>query len=262
MANRASRSTVDLWYVRTDVVSDPKTIQACFKLMANAERERYQRFRFERHRHEYLVTRGLVRAVLSTYANRPASELAFAITEHGRPLLEDAGDLRFNLTNTTELVVCAVTHDGREVGVDAERLTRAGEILGIATTVFTIAERAALDELELPERQRRAVELWTLKEAYMKARGLGMSLPPETIELSFEGGEEGGGRGSIGVKEPNDTRRWTFTIFEIEGHIVSTCVSCDDPAREARRETEAEEHTLRIANLDEMLGDELLDVRR
>lgn len=138
--------------------------------MAASERERHARFVFEGRRHEYLLTRGLVRGVLATYVDATPSALAFRLTEHGRPILERGGELRFNLTNTVELVVCAVAH-GHEIGVDAEPLARADEILGVSERVFTLDERDGLFDLPLPSRRRRAVELWTQKEAYMKARG-------------------------------------------------------------------------------------------
>jgi 4'-phosphopantetheinyl transferase len=214
---------VELWYARTDWIRDDEEISAYARLLASSEQERRARFVFERHRHEYLVTRALARTVLATYVRRPPETLCFVITDHGRPLLEDGGDLRFNLTNTVALVACAVCLRG-EIGADAEPLARGDDVLGVAETVFTDHERQALSRLPPLARRRRAVELWTLKEAYMKARGLGFSLPVERFEMHFTEA-----RPDLRLLPPLlDERRWTFQTLEIEDHLVSICVENPD----------------------------------
>jgi 4'-phosphopantetheinyl transferase len=203
---------------------DAAVARRCHELMAIAERERHARFAFERHRHEYAVTRGLERGVLARYVARPPGELSFRRTEHGRPLLEDAGDLRFNLTNCVDFVACAVVR-GREIGVDAEPVGRGDEVLEVGETVFTRFERERLSELPLPSRRRRAVQLWTQKEAYMKARGLGMSLPVERFEVV----DSADGPPTLRFLPPIEDvpARWALETLEIEGHFVSICVEVD-----------------------------------
>src|SRR5262249_25378733 len=132
------------------------------------EAARCARFRFEEHRHEYLVTRGLVRTALSAYRDVEPAAWVFRSNEYGRPEITPPCGLSFNLSTSLALVVCAVAED-RVLGVDVEPLARAKEILEVRDTVFTAKERAGLT----PD---RAVSFWTLKEAYMKARGMGMSL--------------------------------------------------------------------------------------
>jgi 4'-phosphopantetheinyl transferase len=210
---------VDLWHVRTDAL-DAEAVEACLGLLTSDEKVQHARFRFDRHRHEYLVTRGLARGVLATYVDRPPGALSFRRTEHGRPLLEPRTELSFNLTNTLSLVACAVARS-REVGVDAEPMDRGDQVLGVAETVFTTSERAMLAALELPARRRRAVELWTLKEAYMKARGLGFSLPVTKFEVRFEDDSA-----SLAFHAPVEDApdRWALRTVELEGHLVSTCI--------------------------------------
>jgi 4'-phosphopantetheinyl transferase len=218
---------VDVWYVCTDDV-DPVAIDASSRLMAPEERAAHARFVFERNRHEYLVTRGLARGVLAMYANRDPGELSFYRTEHGRPLLSDPGGLSFNLTNTVALVACAVSRD-HEIGLDAEPLTRADDVLKVAHTVFTAGERAHLDGLPFAARRRRAVELWTLKEAYIKARSMGFSLPVDRVEMTFSDREGDLPRIAFFPPVDDDPRRWSFVTFEIEGHLVSTCTEVHGP---------------------------------
>ena len=222
-------SAIDLWYVRVAWL-DEAGFAACAGLLSPEESARCARFAFERLRQEYLVTRGLERGVLATYVARRPSELCFSRTELGRPILADARGVEFNLTNTNELVACAVTRE-REIGVDAEPLSRADQILGLAPRVFTAHERRQLERLPIAARRRQAVQLWTLKEAYIKARGLGMSLPVENIEMAIGPGAESP---ALRVFPPveDDPARWALATVEIEGHLVSTCVElrADAPA--------------------------------
>lgn len=211
--------TVELWWVATRDVVDDEVVRACSALLTPEERIKQSAFRFEKNRHEYLVTRALGRAVLARRLGVAPSALAFTRNEYGKPEL-DPPALRFNLTNTVDLVACVVA-GGVEVGVDAEPLSRGGQVLDVATTVFTEAERAALAALPLPEREQRAVRLWTSKEAYMKARGMGMSLPVEKIELDLD---VPGGRLRFFDPLTDAPSRWTITTREIDGHLVATCI--------------------------------------
>lgn len=134
---------------------------------------------FERDRRRFLLTRALVRTMLSRYAGVAPAEWAFIANVHGRPeILDRPGsvpDLRFNLSHTEGLIACAVTI-GREVGVDVEhiqrRLTR-----DVAGRFFAPSEVNTLKALPDDEQARAFFDYWTLKEAYIKARGFGLALP-------------------------------------------------------------------------------------
>ena len=240
---------IDLWYVRTQDVNDEPTLRACASLMLHDERVKHDAFVFDVHRHEYLVTRALARAVLGEHLERAPADLDFALNAHGRPELSPPSTTHFNLTNTTKLVVCAVVSH-REVGVDAEPLDRAADILELSGSVFTSHERDLLGRLEIAARHRRAVELWTIKEAYIKARGLGMTLPVERFEVHF--GTEGSNRIELRFFDPikDDPARWALATCEIEGHLVATCVE-----RHERDDGSAMVVKLHRADLARMLGD-------
>jgi 4'-phosphopantetheinyl transferase len=210
----------EVWYVRTADVAGDALLGACGAILTPEERERGRAFLFERNRHEHLVTRALGRLVLGRALGVDPSSLSFRRTVHGRPELDPPSELRFNLTNTTAFVACVLAR-GREVGLDAEPATRAPEILDVAHVVFTKAEREGLAGLETDSRRLRALRLWTAKEAYMKARGLGFSLAPTRFELSVR--EDGV---SLRYLEDlgDDASRWEITTREIEGHMVAVCV--------------------------------------
>lgn len=208
---------LDLWYVRTDEVRADDLLRACDAVQSPEERERGRSFVFEKNRHEHLVTRALCRGVLARYVGCAPRELAFRRNAYGRPELAAPGDLRFNLTNTVALVACAVTR-GRDVGVDAEPLARADDILDIAETVFTSRERAYLASLDLRARREHAARLWTCKEAYMKARGLGMSLPPETFEV-----DPVLDLSSL-TPDAANAGRWRLSAAVVEDHMMAICI--------------------------------------
>jgi len=159
-------------------------------LLSTDEHERMARLVFERDRHRFLLTRALVRTMLSRYAAVAPADWQFIANVHGRPEILDrpAGvpDLRFNLSHTDGLIACAVTI-GREVGVDVEhvgrRLTQ-----DVAARFFAPAEVAHLQSLPDDQQERVFFDYWTMKEAYIKARGFGLALPLGDFAFHFTPG--------------------------------------------------------------------------
>jgi 4'-phosphopantetheinyl transferase len=148
-------------------------------LLSTDEHERMARFVFERDRRQFLLTRALVRTTLSRYASLAPADWRFMANVHGRPEILDrpAGvpDLRFNLSHTDGLIACAVTI-GREVGVDVEHIGRR-LTHDVAGRFFAPREVRDLHALPTDEQARVFFDYWTLKEAYIKARGFGLALP-------------------------------------------------------------------------------------
>lgn len=153
--------------------------QAYRQLVTPDENERMARFVFERDRRQFLITRALVRTTLSRYAAVSPTDWRFIANEFGRPEVLDrpagVADLRFNLSHTDGLIACAVTV-GREVGVDVESIAR--EVThDVAGRFFAPREVADLHSLPADDQPRAFFDYWTLKEAYIKARGMGLALP-------------------------------------------------------------------------------------
>lgn len=153
--------------------------EAYLALLAPEEHERMARLVFERDRRRFLLTRALVRTMLSRYAGVPPAEWAFIANVHGRPEILDrprgVPDLRFNLSHTEGLIACAMTI-GREVGVDVEHVQRR-LTQDVAGRFFAPSEVNNLKALPDDEQARAFFDYWTLKEAYIKARGFGLALP-------------------------------------------------------------------------------------
>jgi 4'-phosphopantetheinyl transferase len=169
---------IDLWHVFTDQVCAPELLERYVELLSPEERHQEQRLRLDRVRHEFLVTRALVRTVLSGYLGQPPHSIAFSRSGYGKPAIAcpDGGGLDFNLTHTRGLVVCAVTR-GCAVGVDAEPLQRRSSHLELAARFFAPSEVAVLRAAPADQQQALFLRFWTLKESYIKAEGLGLSAP-------------------------------------------------------------------------------------
>ena len=169
-------------------------------LLTADEAAQHARFFFEKDRHRYLVTRALVRDELSRYAAVEPHAWRFRSDAWGKPHVVDppapVDPLAFNNTHTDGLVAVGVTRD-RALGIDAECMRRDAPV-AIAERYFSRAESRALRRLPQGAQPLRFWELWTLKESYIKARGLGLSIPLDrfgfdldaagTVALSFAPG--------------------------------------------------------------------------
>ena len=204
---------VNVWTVNPDEFRDPDLLAACERLLTPDEKHKRDRLKLPRMRHESLVTRALVRTTLSRYAAVPPAAWRFLSREGGRPELEPGQcqrDLRFNVSHTDGLVACAVA-EGREIGIDVECIDCIEDPLAIAERFFAPFEVRALQSRPPALQRERFVLYWTLKESYIKARGMGLSLP--LPKFSFHVDEDGPIRISFAEELEDDARRWQFAAF-------------------------------------------------
>jgi len=232
-AANMDKDTLGLWFAYPDDLLDDTVAQACLGLLSTEEIERWKAFKFDRHRREYLATHSLARTALSQYQARPPEAWRFGASEFGKPFVEPPCALRFNVSNSLGLVVCLVGQRG-EVGVDIEPRTRAESIVEVAPRMFSALELAQLDQLREDQRPGRCLQLWTLKEAYIKARGMGLALPLDKFSFVFDEAE------AIRLRlDPslNDRpERWRFCLFEHAGHCAALMVECGAPIKLRRWE--------------------------
>ena len=173
-----------MWLLEAPEDADHERVERGAALLDAEERARLARLRFAPDKLRYLFAHALVRTTLSRYAPETApARWRFLTNEHGRPEIAagaGAPPLRFNLSHTAGLVACAVTF-GRDVGVDVEHLSPrrfdAAAWLEVAAAHFAPREVAGLQAQPAEARRERFFAIWTLKEAYLKARGLGLALP-------------------------------------------------------------------------------------
>ena len=155
-------------------------------VLSSDDRAHVSRFRFERDQNLAQASRALQRFALSACAPVVASAWQFAADDHGKPFIVSptiAPALFFSVANTMGLVACVVSRE-REVGIDVESV-RSDVPFGVVERCWSTEERAAFDGLAPADQRRRFVEIWTAKEAYTKARGLGLSIDLRHVEILF-----------------------------------------------------------------------------
>ena len=218
---------IHLWLCFHESIRDPVLLNRYLGLLSAAELRQQRRFYFERDRHRYLVTRAMVRTVLSKYASVAPKEWQFATNPYGRPEVANEGAearrIAFNISHTAGLIVLGVAL-GRAIGVDVENLHAQRPAVEIADRFFAVDEVAALRALPVEDQEHRFFEYWTLKESYVKARGMGLSIPLDGFAFDVE--ERGQIRFTIDPSLGDSAARWMFWQFEQESqYLMALCVA-------------------------------------
>lgn len=211
---------VHVWCAKPSELDRNDVYAAARRVITDDETQRLERFFFARDRSTYLATRFLVRTVLSGYEPVSPAAWRFEIGDYGRPeIAHDQPPLRFNLSHTTGLVVCAVARDV-DLGVDVEHIGRAVPLM-LADQFFAPAEVVALRALPQSEQRRRFFDYWTLKESYIKARGLGLGLPLDRFAFTLEAEPVIEIDAALG----DDGALWQFAQgWPTSEHVLSICV--------------------------------------
>jgi len=165
-------------------------IENLSRMLSEDERLRSARFHFQRDRNRFIVRRAYLRILLGRYLQKAPAEITFSYGPKGKPFLAGEGilDVRFNLSHSQGLALYAVSK-GREVGVDLEYKGKDIEIGAMAERFFSRHEIAALKSLPHYERSEAFFACWSRKEAYIKARGEGLSIPLDSFSVSIVPGE-------------------------------------------------------------------------
>jgi 4'-phosphopantetheinyl transferase len=179
---------VDLWFAQDRTIRTMQLLGQYRSFLSCDEMERCSGFYFDKHRHQFLVARALVRCVLSQYERQvPPQAWRFVRNSYGKPYIDNpevSRVIHFNLSHTDGWIVLAVTLDN-EVGVDVERIDRSKGILDLADRYFSPIESEELRALPPSDRVDRFFDLWTLKESYIKACGKGLTIPLHMFTYRF-----------------------------------------------------------------------------
>ena len=185
------QNEIHLWYQDLESPHLQSLTKAQIGLLNSEETKRFEAFKVPWKQKEYWATRVLTRTVLSQYLSTSFESLKFIENSFGRPelfsTLENA-PLQFNISHCEGLLVCAVTLEGK-LGVDVEDIKQIESLTGIAQRHFSAKEFADLLKQSQEKQHKRFFEYWTLKEAYIKAKGKGLAIPLDnfSFELSQPG---------------------------------------------------------------------------
>lgn len=180
---------VHVW--RATLEECPRSIDRYLHTLAVDEQTKAERFYFQRDRERFIVAHGILRAILGLYLNRPPRCVSFCYGDHGKPALSmnSGGDsLNFNMSHSHGIALYAVAKS-RQVGVDLEFLRDDLEVQQIAERFFSPGEISGLRALPAGLRRHAFFLCWTRKEAYIKARGEGLSLPLDQFDVSLTPGK-------------------------------------------------------------------------
>jgi len=171
-------------------------------VLAPEERARADRYLFPEDRRKFIVARGVLRSLLGEYLRVPPHAVNFHYRVHGKPCVAPpcANPVLFNLSHSGELALLAFARD-REIGVDVERLRPRENLLPLAERFFAATECAMLQGLTGESQLQGFFHCWTRKEAYIKAKGCGLSLPLHRFAVTLR---------------PNEPARLLFADDEID----------------------------------------------
>ncbi|MGD9364358.1 MAG: 4'-phosphopantetheinyl transferase superfamily protein [Desulfobacteraceae bacterium] len=211
---RLASNEIHLWFTFPNTIQDTDLLSEYRNLLAEEECIKHQQFYFHSHRKQYLVSRALMRTTLSQYTDVAPREWRFSTNQYGRPEIEwpiiDL-PLRFNLSHTRGLIVFAVALQ-HSIGVDLEA-TKCREVdVAMMARFFTPSEIRALHALPPSLHLDRFFEIWTLKEAYIKARGVGLSIPLDKFSFQIE--DDQPLRVSFDSQFNDLSHNWSFWILQ------------------------------------------------
>jgi 4'-phosphopantetheinyl transferase len=201
---------VDVWRVRLN--PPPHVLDQLEASLSKDEKERAMRFHFPSDRDHFIAAHGSLRDILSRYLPYEPDQFSFSTNSHGKPALHDH-KLQFNLSHSGEFALIAIAQE-HKVGVDVERVRSGISSHVIAQQYFSTTEFAELQSLPFEQRETAFFTCWTRKEAYIKAQGLGLSLPLESFDVSLTPNEPAILRATR--PDPQEAARWTLLPLDVD----------------------------------------------
>jgi len=207
----ALEKSIHVWAVRLDDTT--VDLDCGHDLLSPEERERATRFKFDRDRRRYLVAHIALHDILSRYVPIDPARLSFDIGANGKPRLPQAlasSSVEFNLSHSNEMALLAVCHR-REVGVDIEYVKEDFEFHEVAKRFFSAREVAAIRGLPANLQRQAFFKCWTSKEAFLKAKGTGLSGALDEVKIALTTAEQ--------VRITADVPGWSLSELDpIDGY--------------------------------------------
>jgi 4'-phosphopantetheinyl transferase len=204
------------------------------RALSSDERAWAARIHFPKDRHRYIISHGFLRAVLGRYLRMDPVDVVVRYLPSGKPILapERSGDqLQFNLSHSHELALCAVSR-GRELGIDVEYIRAELAEKEIAERFFAPREVAALRALPRSCQAEAFFACWTLKEAYLKARGAGLQTPLNQFEVALAPGQSAALL--LDAADRQAPSRWTLQSLDV-GEAYAAALAAEGRGWRLRR---------------------------
>jgi len=201
---------VDVWRIALDLA--PATVKNLESALSADESQRAARFHFPADRKRYILAHGCLRAILARYLNCEPAQLCFSTNDYGKPALE-GHDLEFNLSHSGNFALIAIAR-GHKVGVDVEHIRANLDLELLAERFFSPGEAAELAGLPPEQKVAGFFNGWSRKEAYIKAHGLGLSMPLDSFDVSLAPFEPVVLRATR--PDENEAARWTLSSLHVD----------------------------------------------
>ncbi len=211
--------TVHVWLFRLD--GPVWTDLAWEQSLSKEEVDRSKKFKFKMDRLRFIARRGILRLLLSRYSETPPAEIIYRTNPHGKLSLP-SGHISFNLSSSQDRIAYAFVLE-QDIGVDLEQVRPLPDLVRLAERWFSPEERAGLFALPADLQPGAFFHIWTQKEAFIKARGDGLSYPLKDFSVSAEPDKPAQLLSVKNVSE--ESRAWKMAngVFE-EGWRVAVCV--------------------------------------
>lgn len=179
---RLRDSLVHVW--RANLSLATSEIEELTTLLSPDEIARANKFRFLEHKSRFIAARGILRQLLANYLDLNPQNITFEYSDRGKPWLAQDTSLQFNISHSQEYALFGFTFN-HLIGVDIEYQRTMPDALKIAQRFFSAREYKMLEEVSLEQRSRLFFQLWTAKEAYLKATGTGLSASLNSVEIAL-----------------------------------------------------------------------------
>jgi 4'-phosphopantetheinyl transferase len=205
--------TIDIWQMPLEPKSNLPQI---WLYLSADEQERANRFKFDLHRDRFIMARGNLRMILGEYLNVSPTDINFSYTSRGKPTISNYSSLQFNLSHSHELAVYAITAN-TAIGIDLEYQRPVDDLLQLAERFFNDQEYQMLKTFTPSDQQQIFLQIWTLKEAYLKATGEGL------VKLA-EAQTRWKQKSLTGLVFPLDKSHWTSYQFQPNPNYIAAVV--------------------------------------
>jgi 4'-phosphopantetheinyl transferase len=214
---------IDLWTIYLNTPLYP--INEYLMLLSENELARLNRFQSDEDKRRYTVAHASLRNILASYLPVKPEAIQFEVNAQGKPALHSnhtKNNIHFNLSHSGELALVAVVRD-RPVGVDVEWIKPLNDHLKLAERHFSPAEISTIKNMEADTSSHAFIQLWTGKEALIKARGNGLSLPLDQFSLDTLIDQPYGS--ACTVSDPENVRSWWISPVHVpEGYLGAVAV--------------------------------------
>ena len=181
------------------------------KLLSDAEMERANKYRIEKERDRFIISRGLLRKLIGQYVSMNPKEIIFDYGVNGKPFLKN-NDVQFNMAHAEDAVLFGFTRHF-DIGVDLEYLDRQVNFLKMSSFIFSSNELEVFNNQPKEDKKEAFINCWTRKEAFLKAKGAGLTFPIDQLEVSFVKNEKAELRATKWAL--NEKEQWSLEGFTL-----------------------------------------------